>query len=64
MANMTSSLSDALAARLIEGALPGEIEGLTAAERTEAAAFVAQTAAGVRVAVGMDAGLDLAFAWR
>ncbi|HET9512198.1 MAG TPA: glutamate dehydrogenase, partial [Sphingomonas sp.] len=45
MANKTSSLSDALAARLIEGALPGEIEGLTAAERAEAAAFVAQTAA-------------------
>ncbi|WP_294292373.1 NAD-glutamate dehydrogenase domain-containing protein [uncultured Sphingomonas sp.] len=45
MAHKTSSLSDALAARLIEGALPGEIEGLTAAERAEAAAFVAQTAA-------------------
>ncbi|MES2337096.1 MAG: NAD-glutamate dehydrogenase domain-containing protein [Pseudomonadota bacterium] len=45
MANQTVTLSAALDARLIEGALPGEIEGLDAAERAEAARFVAQTAA-------------------
>ena len=38
------SLSDALAVRLVEGALPGELEGFGAAERTEAARFVAATA--------------------
>ena len=38
------SLSQALDARLIEGALPGEIEGLGKAERAAAATFVAETA--------------------
>ena len=45
MATQTRTLSDALDARLIEGALPGEIEGLDAAERAEAARFVARAAA-------------------
>ena len=45
MANQTVTLSAALEARLIEGALPGEIEGLDATERAEAARFVAETAA-------------------
>ncbi len=38
------SLSDALAVRLVEGALPGELEGFGEAERAEAARFVAATA--------------------
>ena len=38
------SLSDALATRLVEGALPGELKGFGAAERAEAARFVAATA--------------------
>ncbi|MGK6318054.1 NAD-glutamate dehydrogenase [Sphingomonas sp. DT-204] len=42
MARQTiKSLSQALAARLTEGALPGEIEGLSKADRAEAAGFVA-----------------------
>jgi glutamate dehydrogenase len=41
----TKSLSDALDVRLIEGALPGEIEGLGKAERADAARFVAEIAA-------------------
>ena len=45
MANTTGSLSQALEPRLIAGALPGEIEGLDAAELAEAARFVAATAA-------------------
>lgn len=45
MANQIQTLADAINARLIEGALPGEIEGLDAAERADAAAFVAHTAA-------------------
>jgi glutamate dehydrogenase len=38
------SLSEALAVRLVEGALPGELEGFGDAERSEAARFVAATA--------------------
>ena len=38
------SLSDALAVRLVEGALPGELEGFGEAERAEAARFMAATA--------------------
>jgi glutamate dehydrogenase len=38
------SLSDALADRLIKGALPGELQGFGKAERAEAAAFVATAA--------------------
>src|SRR5258706_593796 len=38
------SLSDALAARLTKGALPGELQGFGKAERAKAAAFVAATA--------------------
>ena len=38
------SLSDALAARLTKGALPGEIQGFGKTERIDAAAFVAATA--------------------
>src|SRR5258705_13635876 len=38
------SLSDALAARLTKGALPGELQGFGEAERAKAAAFVAATA--------------------
>jgi glutamate dehydrogenase len=38
------SLSDALAARLTRGALPGELQGFGKAERADAAAFVAATA--------------------
>ncbi len=43
------SLSDALAVRLVEGALPGELEGFGEAERAEAARFMA-AAAGLRPA--------------
>ena len=39
------SLSDALALRLVDGALPGELQGFGDAERGEAARFVAATAA-------------------
>ena len=38
------SLSDALAARLTKGALPGELQGFGKAERAAAAAFMAATA--------------------
>ena len=38
------SLSDALAVRLVEGALPGELEGFGKAERAEAARFMAAAA--------------------
>lgn len=38
------SLSDALAVRLVEGALPGELEGFGKAERAEAARFMAAIA--------------------
>ena len=38
------SLSDALAARLTKGALPGELQGFGKTERADAAAFVAATA--------------------
>lgn len=41
---MLKSLSDALAARLTKGALPGELQGFGKAERVAAAAFVAATA--------------------
>jgi glutamate dehydrogenase len=40
----SKSLSDALAARLVEGALPGELKGFGKAERAQAARFVAATA--------------------
>lgn len=39
------SLSDALAVRLVEGALPGELKGFGKADRAEAARFVAAAAA-------------------
>ncbi len=45
--NTMTSLSRTFEARLLEGALPGELEGFDEAERAEAAAFVAE-AAGVR----------------
>jgi len=46
MAKQTiKSLSQALDARLTEGALPGEIEGLDKAARAEAARFIAETGA-------------------
>ncbi|WP_273878154.1 hypothetical protein, partial [Serratia liquefaciens] len=38
------SLSDALAVRLVEGALPGELKGFGKGERAEAARFVAAAA--------------------
>ncbi|MFA5968770.1 MAG: NAD-glutamate dehydrogenase domain-containing protein, partial [Sphingomonas sp.] len=38
------SLSDALAARLVDGALPGELKGFGKTDRAEAARFVAATA--------------------
>ncbi|WP_260596785.1 NAD-glutamate dehydrogenase [Sphingomonas endolithica] len=41
---MLKSLSDALAARLTKGALPGELQDFGKAERAAAAAFVAATA--------------------
>ena len=40
----TKSLSEALAARLTKGALPGELHGFGGDERAEAARFVAVTA--------------------
>lgn len=42
--NTLKSLSDDLAKRLIEGALPGELQGFGKAERAEAARFVASIA--------------------
>ena len=39
------SLSDALAARLTKGALPGELQGFGKKERQDAATFVAATGA-------------------
>ena len=45
MPKNTKALSQAFEARLLEGALPGELEGFGEAERAEAASFVAQTAA-------------------
>ena len=42
--SMQTSLPDALAVRLTEGALPGELQGFGRAEREAAAAFVAATA--------------------
>ncbi|RYD68556.1 MAG: glutamate dehydrogenase, partial [Sphingomonadales bacterium] len=45
MKNMMTSLTRAFEARLLEGALPGELEGFDEAERAEAADFVADTAA-------------------
>lgn len=45
MKNMMTSLVQAFEDRLLEGALPGELEGFDAAERAEAAGFVADTAA-------------------
>ncbi|SOB78897.1 glutamate dehydrogenase (NAD) [Sphingomonas guangdongensis] len=44
MAQETKTLSEALDARLIEGALPGEIEGLSTEQRAAAARFVAEAA--------------------
>ncbi|WP_448665141.1 NAD-glutamate dehydrogenase [Sphingomonas sp. CJ20] len=45
MKNMMTSLMQAFEERLLEGALPGELEGFDAAERAEAADFVAGAAA-------------------
>ncbi|RYY28377.1 MAG: glutamate dehydrogenase [Sphingomonadales bacterium] len=45
MKSMMTSLTRAFEARLLEGALPGELEGFNEAERAEAADFVAETAA-------------------
>jgi glutamate dehydrogenase len=45
MKTMMASLTQAFEARLLEGALPGELEGFGEAERAEAAGFVAETAA-------------------
>ncbi|HEX8302868.1 NAD-glutamate dehydrogenase [Sphingomonas sp.] len=45
MKNMMTSLTRAFEARLLEGALPGELEGFGETERAGAAAFVAETAA-------------------
>ncbi len=45
MKTMMTSLTHAFEARLLEGALPGELEGFEEAERAEAARFVAETAA-------------------
>jgi glutamate dehydrogenase len=45
MKSMMTSLTQAFEARLLEGALPGELEGLDEAERAEAARFVAEAAA-------------------
>lgn len=45
MKTMMASLTQAFAARLLEGALPGELEGFDEAERADAAAFVAEAAA-------------------
>ena len=45
MPNNTKALSQAFEARLLEGALPGELEGFGEKARGEAAGFVAQAAA-------------------
>ena len=45
MPKMTKTLQQAFEARLLEGALPGELEGFDEAERAEAAEFVAEAAA-------------------
>jgi glutamate dehydrogenase len=45
MKSTMTSLTQAFEARLLEGALPGELEDFGAAERAEAADFVAQAAA-------------------
>ncbi|MBB5709968.1 NAD-glutamate dehydrogenase [Sphingomonas xinjiangensis] len=45
MKNMMTSLTQAFEARLLEGALPGELEGLDQGERAEAALYVAEAAA-------------------
>ncbi|MEI9851318.1 MAG: NAD-glutamate dehydrogenase domain-containing protein [Sphingomonas sp.] len=45
MPRKMKTLSQAFEARLLEGALPGELEGFGGAERAEAAEFVAGTAA-------------------
>ncbi|UZK64725.1 NAD-glutamate dehydrogenase [Sphingomonas sp. M1-B02] len=45
MKSMMTSLTQAFEARLLEGALPGELEGFDQSERAEAASFVAETAA-------------------
>jgi glutamate dehydrogenase len=45
MPKMTKTLQEAFEARLLEGALPGELEGFDETERAEAAQFVAEAAA-------------------
>ncbi|MCW3848167.1 NAD-glutamate dehydrogenase [Sphingomonas sp. LB-2] len=45
MPKMTKTLQQAFEAKLLEGALPGELEGFEESERREAAEFVAQAAA-------------------
>src|ERR1700754_330879 len=45
MKSMMTSLTQAFEARLLEGALPGELEDFCEADRAEAASFVAETAA-------------------
>ncbi|MDV3459240.1 NAD-glutamate dehydrogenase [Sphingomonas sp. HF-S4] len=45
MKSMMTSLTQAFEARLLEGALPGELEGFDESERAEAADFVAEAAA-------------------
>lgn len=45
MKTMMTSLTQAFEARLLEGALPGELEGFDEGERADAAAFVAEAAA-------------------
>ncbi len=45
MKSTMTSLTQAFEARLLEGALPGELEGFGEAERAQAARFVAETAA-------------------
>jgi hypothetical protein len=45
MPKMTKTLQQAFEAKLLEGALPGELEGFEDNERKEAAEFVAQAAA-------------------
>ncbi|MBO9713327.1 NAD-glutamate dehydrogenase domain-containing protein [Sphingomonas sp.] len=45
MPKITKALTEALEARLLEGALPGEVEGFGEADRATAASFVAETAA-------------------
>ncbi|GAA0660592.1 glutamate dehydrogenase [Sphingomonas insulae] len=57
MADENQSMAEALAARLTKGALPGELTGFGEAERSAAAAFVAQTAA-QRIAGGPAIALE------